>query len=134
MGGWHDSNLRVRFEETDMMGVVYYAKFLVWFEVGRINLMRDLSITVRDWEARGFRIPVVQAHADYKASARFDDEILVKTKIAEVGRTSVRFENEVYKLPGMELLCTGHTVHVLIDNEGRPVEVPDDIRSNLTSS
>ncbi len=134
MGGWHDSTLRVRFEETDTMQVVYYGKFLVWFEVGRVNLMRDLGLILREWEARGLRVPVVQAHADYKASARFDDEILVKTRIAEVGKTSMKFENEVYKLPEMKLISTGHTVHVMIDREGKPVHVPDDIRSKLISS
>jgi acyl-CoA thioester hydrolase len=131
---WHDDKLRVRFEETDTMGVVYYAKFLVWMEVGRMNLLRHVGLPYKEWVRRGFHIPVVQAHADYKASARFDDEVLVKTRVANVGRTSIKFENEIYKLPEMSLLCTGHTVHALIDDSGKAVPIPDDLRAKLTSS
>ena len=134
MPSWHESRLRVRFEETDMMGVVYYANFFTWLEVGRVNLFRDLGITLHDLASKGHHIPVVQAHADYKASARFDDEILVKTRIGRVGTSSMRFENEVYKLPQMTLLCRGHTVHAMIDGRGRPSPIPDGLRKRLGSS
>lgn len=134
MGEWHDQLLRVRFEETDTMQVVYYAKFLIWFEVGRIALLRDIGLPYKIWESKGFHIPVVQAHADYRASARFDDEVLVRTKVARVGNSSMRFENEVYKLPERKLLCTGHTVHALIGARGRAVKVPADLKAQLISS
>ena len=134
MGSWHETKLRVRFEETDMMGVVYYAKFFNWLEVGRVGLMRDVGLPYSKWESKNFHIPVVQAHADYKSSARFDEEILVKSRVASVGNSSIRFENEVYKLPQSELVCTGHTVHVLIDAQGRPTRIPDDIRAMLEAS
>lgn len=134
MGSWHETRLRVRFEETDTMQVVYYAKYFVWFEVGRMNLLRDLGLRYSDMSSRNIHIPVVQAHADYRAPAKFDDEVLVKTRIAQVGNSSVKFENEVYKLPGMELLCTGHTVHVLVNGEGRPIPLPEELREKLTSS
>jgi len=116
------------------MQVVYYGKYLTWFEVGRIGLLRDIGLAYRDWEKRGLGIPVVQAHADYRAPARFDDEVLVKTRVASLGESSIRFENEVYKLPEMQLLCTGHTVHVLVDGSGRTVRIPDEIREKLTSA
>ncbi|HME18146.1 MAG TPA: thioesterase family protein [Nitrososphaerales archaeon] len=132
MPAWHESRLRVRFEETDTMGVVYYAKFLVWMEVGRINLLRDVGWVYADWLERGLRIPVVQAHAEYKASARFDDEILVKTKVGNVTSRSVRFDTEIFKLPERTLLCVGHTVHALVDNSGKAVPFPDDVRKMLT--
>ena len=134
VGSWHEHRLRVRFEETDTAGVVYYAKFLVWFEVGRVSLLRDVGLTYTDWRNRGMSIPVVQAHADYKAPARFDDEILVRTKIAKLGEKSVTFENEVYKLPDMQLLCTGHTVQAMTDGNGKAAPIPEDIREKLTSS
>lgn len=133
MNPWHEHRLRVRFEETDTMGVVYYGKFFVWMEVGRISLLRDIGLPYKQWEGRGFHIPVVQAHADYKASARFDDEILVKTRIGSVGNKSIKFENEIFMLPELKLLCTGHTVHALIDGSGRAVPFPDDLRAKLTS-
>ncbi len=134
MGPWHESRLRVRFEETDTMQVVYYAKFLVWMEVGRVNLLRDVGLPYRDWEEKGIGIPVVQAHADYRASARFDDEILVKTRVSSIGKSSMRFENEIYKLPEMKLLCTGHTVHALAGRKGKAVPFPDELKERLTSS
>ncbi len=132
MAPWHETKLRVRFEETDNMGVVYYAKFFVWMEVGRVNLFRDLGMKPGSWAEEGFHIPVVQAHAEYKASARFDDEILVRTRVASVGTRSVRFENEISKLPEGRLLCTGHTVHAYVGGSGRAVPFPDGVRRTLT--
>lgn len=133
MGSWHEAALRVRYEETDTMGVVYYAKFLVWFEVGRVSLLRDVALPYKELEAKEISMPVVQAHADYLAPARFDDEILVKTKVGDIGKTSIRFENEVYKLPAMELLCKGHTVHVVVGKDGKPMRVPEQLRAKLSS-
>ncbi len=126
--------LRVRYEETDTMQVVYYAKYLIWFEVGRIDLLRHLGLPYANWEKKGLRIPVVEAKATYHASTRFDDEVLVKTWIAKVGNSSIRFENEVYKLPEMKLLCNGYTVHVLIDRRGKPMKIPRDIARQLSPS
>jgi len=116
------------------MQVVYYSKVFVWMEVGRVNLMRDIGLSYKDWEARGLGLPVVQAHCDYRASARFDDEIMVKTRIASIGRSSIRFENEIYRLPERLLICTGHTVHALSKRNGKSVPIPDDLRPRLTSS
>jgi acyl-CoA thioester hydrolase len=131
---WHEQRLRVRFEETDTMGVVYYAKFLTWFEVGRVGLLRDHGLGYVEWVRRGLAFPVVQAHADYRAPARFDDEVLVKTKVASVGNSSIRFENEVYKIPERSLLATGHTVHVLTDLKGAKIPFPPDLKERLTST
>lgn len=134
MGAWHEQSLRVRYEETDTMGVVYYAKFMVWMEVGRVSLLRDLGFGYKEWVKLDLGFPVVQAHADYKASARFDDEVLVKTRIASIGNSSIRFENEIYKAPEMQLLATGHTVHVLTNREGEKKPFPPEVREILTSS
>jgi acyl-CoA thioester hydrolase len=134
MGSWHESRLRVRYEETDTMGVVYYAKYLVWLEVGRVNLMREIGFGYAEWVRQEIQWPVVQAHLDYKAPARFDDEILVKTRVASIGTKSIRFENEVYKLPESTLLATGHTVHALMNKAGKTVPFTDEQKSKLTSS
>jgi len=133
MGSWHEQRLRVRYEETDTMGVVYYGKYMTWMEVGRVSLFRDVGVRSGEW-VKEFGIPVVQAHADYKASARFDDEILVKTKVASIGSSSIRFENEIYMLPEMKLLVTGHTVHVLINKKGEKIVFPHELKARLTSS
>ena len=134
MGDWHKERLRVRYEETDTMGVVYYGKFFVWMEVGRVALLRDVGFSPSDWDELGVTFPVVQAHADYKASAKFDDEVLVRTKIATVGNSSLRFENEIFKLPEMRLLATGHTVHVMTRRGGGKVPFTPELKSKLTST
>ena len=113
---------------------MYYGKYLTWLEVGRVNLMRDVGFGYREWVRHEIQFPVVQAHMDYKSPARFDDEILVKTKIASIGTKSIRFENEVYKLPEMTLLGTGHTVHALVDKHGRTIPFSDELKLKLISS
>ena len=129
----HTVKLRVRFAETDAMQVVYYAEYFVWFEVARTELFRNIGLpyTVIS-RKRGFHTPVVQAHADYKSSARYDDEVAVRVWASKVGRSSVRLDYEVTKLPEKELLCTGHTVHVLIGEDGRPKEIPADMRKKIS--
>lgn len=134
LGIWHEQRLRVRYEETDTTGVVYYAKFLVWMEVGRVSLFRDVGFGYKEWARHELEFPVVQAHVDYRASAQFDDEVLVKTRIAHIGNSSVRFENEIYKLSEMSLLATGHTVHVMTDGKGKKVPFSAELKSRLTSS
>jgi acyl-CoA thioester hydrolase len=134
MGSWHEQKLRVRYEETDTMGVVYYAKFFVWMEVGRVSLLREIGFGYSEWVKHELEFPVVQAHADYRASARFDDEVLVKTKIATIGNSSIRFENEIYKLPENTLLCTGHTIHALTDPRGKTVPFSAGLKQKLISS
>ena len=134
MGTWHKERLRVRYEETDAMGVVYYAKFLVWMEMGRVALLRQVGLGHREWVRHELEFPVVQAHADYRASARFDDEILVKTRVASIGNKSIRFENEIYKLPEEKLLATGHTIHALMNRKGETIPFSEELRSRLTSS
>jgi acyl-CoA thioester hydrolase len=134
VGSWHEQSLRVRYEETDTMGVVYYAKFFVWMEVGRVSLLRDMGFGYAEWVKQELQFPVVQAQADYRASARFDDEVLVKTRIATIGNSSIRFENEIYKVPEMKLLCTGHTIHALTGKDGETVPFSAELKERLISS
>jgi len=129
----HEIRVRVRYADTDTMQVVYYANYFVWFETGRIELLRSRGMVYRDFEKTGSYIPVVEAGAIYKAPARFDDELMIRTRVARMGNSSMRFENEVYKLPEMELLCTGHTVHVLVGADGRSRPIPEEIRSKLSA-
>ena len=129
----HEIRVRVRYADTDTMRVVYYANYFVWFETGRVELFRSQGLVYRDLERMGSYIPVVEAMASYKAPARFDDELVVRTRVAHLGNSSLRFENEIYKLPAMELLCTGHTVHVLVGEDGKARPIPDEIRTKLSS-
>lgn len=129
----HEIRVRVRYADTDTMQVVYYANYFVWFETGRVELLRSRGLVYKDLEAMGSFIPVVEAGASYKSPARFDDELLIRTRLARMGNSSFRFENEVYKLPHMELLCTGHTIHVLVGADGKSRQIPAELRSKLSS-
>ncbi len=127
----HKTKLRVRFAETDALRVAYYAEYFVWFEVARTELFRSIGVPYTEVQRRGFHTPVVQAHADYKSFARYDDELEIKSRVTKVGRSSIRLDFEVRKLPERELLATGHTVHALIGSDGRSKPIPDDIRKLL---
>jgi len=133
MGSWHEARLRVRYEETDATGVVYYGKYFVWLEVGRVALLRDVGADHREWVKHEIQFAVVQAHLDYHAPARFDDEILVRTRVASVGNKSIRFENEIYKIPEMKRLATGHTVQALVKG-GVAVPFQRELKEQLISS
>jgi acyl-CoA thioester hydrolase len=124
--------LRVRFAETDAMQVAYYAEYFVWFEVAKTELFRSRGVTYNEIRARGLYTPVVRAAADYRASAKYDDEITVRVWIGKIGRSSVRLEYEVTKGRDHELLCTGHTVHVFIGGDGKPIPVPADFKKKLS--
>ena len=132
MAAEHEIRLRVRYEETDAMRVVHYSKYFIWFEAGRMELLRSSGILFSELEKSGMFLPVVEAMAAYKAPARFDDEILLRTRIDRVGKTSIKFGNRAFKLPGETLICEGHTVHVLTDTEGHPIEIPDGFRTRLS--
>jgi acyl-CoA thioester hydrolase len=126
---WTDTTLQVRYAETDQMGVVYYANFLVWFEIGRTDFCRQHGFAYRDMEQQdGLYIMVAEARCRYKAPARYDDEILVRTCLKEIRRRVLIFAYEVYRQAAKELLAEGETVHVITDREGHPRSLPDNYR------
>ena len=120
------STVRVRYAETDKMGVVYYANYLVWFEIGRTDWLRDSGWTYRSMEETGTQLPVIEAHCEYRQGARYDDEVCVRTKAHKLSPVRIRFDYEVMR--GDEVLATGHTVHATIDMQGRPVRMPDRVK------
>jgi len=119
----------VRYAETDKMGVVYYANFLVWFEVGRTDLLRHAGWSYREMEVEGFSLPVIEAHCEYKEPARYDDELEVRTGGDLLSPIRVQFTYEIVRPADEALLATGHTVHASLDPSGRPRRLPDRIRS-----
>jgi acyl-CoA thioester hydrolase len=129
----HSVKLRARFAETDAMRVVHHTEYFVWFEVARTELLRSIGLPYTEIQKRGFNMPLVEAFASYKAPARYDDEVKVKIWANKIGRSSIRLDYEITKLPGKELLCTGHTVHVLIGSDGKPKNIPDDFREKVSS-
>jgi len=128
-GAWTSTQLRVRYAETDQMGVVYHANYLVWFEIGRTDFCRAQGFAYREMEEHdGLFIMVAEAKCRYKAPARYDDEIRVLTRLRDVRKRVLVFGYEVYRTPDEELLAEGETVHVITDREGRPRVLPEKYR------
>jgi len=119
-----ETRLRVRYAETDQMGVVYHANYLVWFEVGRVELMRQQGLNYKQLEAEeGCWIVVVEVTARYKAPARYDDELIVETTVRTVRGPVIRFGYRILRADDRHLLCEGETTHVVIgrDMKRRPI-------------
>jgi acyl-CoA thioester hydrolase len=124
--GWTSSTLRVRYAETDCMGIVYYANFFVWFEIGRTDFCRAHHFLYRDMEQQdGLYIMVAETRCRYKAPARYDDQITVRTRLTALRRRVLVFGYEVIREPDEELLAEGETVHVITDREGHPRALPE---------
>jgi acyl-CoA thioester hydrolase len=118
------STLRVRYAETDKMGVVYYANYLVWFEVARADLLRSLGWTYREMELAGISLPVIEAHCEYRHPARYDDEVVISTAATVLSPVRIRFDYEARLAADSTLAATGHTVHAAIGADRRPRRLP----------
>ncbi|HEY0873961.1 MAG TPA: thioesterase family protein [Vicinamibacterales bacterium] len=122
------TTLRVRYAETDKMGVVYYANFLVWFEVARADLLRALGWTYREMEAAGVSLPVIEAHCEYRRPARYDDEIEVRTEGQMLSPVKMKFTYTVVRRADAVISAQGYTLHAAVDPDGRPCRLPVRIR------
>lgn len=117
--------IRVRYAETDQMGVVYYANYLVWFEVGRTEWLRQAGWNYREMEGDGFALPVIEAHCVYRQSARYDDELDIRARGTRLSPVRVRFDYQVVRVTDGSVLAEGHTVHASLDPTGRPRKLPE---------
>jgi acyl-CoA thioester hydrolase len=121
-----ETRLRVRYAETDQMGVVYYANHYVWMEVGRVELCKACGFNYRDMEREdGIFLAVAESACRYRAPARFDDEVIVKTWIEEANTRTVIFQYEMRLAEGDRVLATGHTRHVFVNREMRKARLPE---------
>ena len=125
LGGYNDARVRVRYAETDQMGVVYHANYLVWFEVGRVELLRSLGFDYKQIEDDGFGIAVVEAVARYKAPAKYDDELLIRTRIHTMSGVILKFGYEVLRAADNVLLCEGETTHIVVDRAMKKSRMPE---------
>jgi acyl-CoA thioester hydrolase len=125
------SRVRVRYAETDQMGVVYYANYLVWFEVGRTEFLRNAGWSYREMEAEGYTLPVVEVQCGYRQPARYDDDIEVRTIGSLLSPVRVAFLYEVVRATDQVLLATGRTIHASLDRDGRPCRLPERVRMLL---
>lgn len=127
-----ESTLRVRYAETDAQGIVYYANYFVWFEVGRVNYLREIGFDFREREKQGLSFVIAEARCRYHASARFDDPILVRTWISQVRQRSFTFSYQVINRDTGTLLAEGETVQVMLDPKTfKPIAIPDEFRQKL---
>jgi acyl-CoA thioester hydrolase len=117
--------LRVRYAETDQMGVVYHANYFVWFEVGRCELIRAIGKSYRDLEEAGIGLPVIEAHCEYRSPARYDDELQVKTWGKLLSPARVEFHYEISRVSDGAVNAVGRTEHAAVDEAGRPCRLPN---------
>ena len=118
------TRIRVRYAETDRMGVVYYANYLVWFEVGRTEWLRATGWSYREMEHDGVSLPVIEAHCDYTQPARYDDEIEIRTRAALLSPVRIRFDYDAVRAIDGTIAASGHTVHAALDVDGKPCRLP----------
>jgi acyl-CoA thioester hydrolase len=129
MTPYAETAVRVRYAETDQMGFVYYGNYFTWFEVGRVELCRQLGFEYKQMEIEDDSfIVVAEASCRYKRPARFDDQLTIRTRIIDTQRRTVRFGYEILNAVSSELIATGETLHVICDRTGRPKSLPDKYR------
>ena len=132
LGDWHETLLRVRYAETDKMGIVYYANYLIWFEIGRTEFCRARGFSYRDMEENEDAFLVVaESYCRYKAAAFYDDELLVRTHITEMRKRSLRFGYEIVRASDDQIIAEGETGHVVTDASGRVRSFPDGYAQRL---
>jgi acyl-CoA thioester hydrolase len=129
---FHDAIVRVRYAETDQMGVVYHANYLIWFEVGRVELMRALGFEYKLMETEDdCFIVVAEASCRYLSPARYDELLRVRTRISEAGNRIVRYSYELLRDSDDHLLATGATTHVICGKDGKPKQLPTKYRDKF---
>lgn len=129
MKDFAETTIRVRYAETDQMGVVYYANYFTWFEIGRVELCRQLGFEYKQMELEDDSyIVVAEAQCRYKRPATFDDVLIIRTRVTKSQRRTVRFGYEILSQESGETIATGETLHVICDRRGRPKSLPEKYR------
>ncbi len=127
----HRAEVRVTYAETDAMGIVYYANYLRWLEVGRTELMRSLGIAYKEMEDQGTFLPVSEVFCKYHGSARYDDVLIIETSVDFLKRASIQFSYRILRKSDGNPLVTGSTLHAFVDRNGKIVKVPAILRAKL---
>ncbi len=116
-----ETTVRVRYKDTDQMGVVYYANYFIWFEVGRTEFLRDLGMSYKDLEQNELFLPVIEAYCKYKLPARYDDPLRVITRLHFIQEVRLGFQYEIIHAETGEFLVQGETTHAFVNKNGKPV-------------
>ena len=131
---YYDYEYRVRYGDTDKLGISYYANYLAWFEAARTEYFRALGFPYTECEKQGYFLPVVEAGIKYRGTSTYDDLVIVRTSVAEIGGSSIRFEYQVFESTRTKILTTGFTTHVFVDKSMKPVRVPEIVSKIVTVS
>lgn len=132
MDTWHETEVRVRYAETDQMGIVHHASFLVWFEVGRSHLCRDKGFSYKEMEDQDNALMVVaETYCRYKSPAFYEDVLTVRTKVGEVRSRSLRFFYEIHRASDELLVAEGETLHIVTDKNRKVISLPAFYRERL---
>lgn len=123
--------VRVRFGETDLMGIVHHAAYLLYCEAGRVEYLRRRGVEYLDWAARGVHLPVVEARLRYRRTARFDERLAVETRLSKLTRVTVEFSYRILRDGSDELVADGHTLLACVGDDHAPQRVPADIAELL---
>jgi len=121
----HDALVRVRYAETDQMGVVYHSNFFIWFEIGRVELLRSLGFSYRELESDGYHLPVVEVRCRYKAAALYDDTLLIRTRMVNLRPSLITFGYETIRQSDRTLLAEGESTHIVVGAEKKKVQLPE---------
>jgi acyl-CoA thioester hydrolase len=125
----YETRLRVRYAETDQMAVVYHSNYIIWFEVGRVEMLRELGISYREMEENeGIGLAVVEVRCRFKAPARYDDLILIRTRLANIRDSLLHFNYEILREEDGTLLAEGETVHLIVDASFKRMPLPEKYR------
>ncbi len=127
----HRIETRVTYAETDAMGIVYYANYLRWFEMGRTELMRNLGISYQEMENQGTYLPVSEVFCKYLVSARYDDILIIETLVDFLKRASIQFAYHILRKSDKVELVTGTTLHAFVDQKGKIVRAPASLKEKI---
>jgi len=126
------TEIRIYYADTDHEGVAYYANYLKWFEIGRTEILRQCGYDYSDIEKKNIIVPVVEVKCSYKQSAKYNDLIIIKTTIGNLGNSSIRFNYEIIRKSDNELLAEAHTINVFVDRKTmESMKIPEELRKAL---
>ena len=129
----HEHSIKIYYRDIDKMGIVYYSRYFEYFEESRTELLSSIGLEITTVENKGITLPVISSHCDFLKSAKFEDEIIIKTWINEKPRSTLKIYYEVLLNHSFDLLAKGYTVHAFLGKNGRPKKPPSEILLRLNN-
>jgi acyl-CoA thioester hydrolase len=121
----NDALVRVRYAETDQMRVVYHSNYFIWFEIGRVELLREIGFSYRELESDGYNLPVVEVRCRYKAPALYDDRLVIRTRIVNLRPSLITFSYQTIRQSDGALLAEGESIHIVVGSKKKKTPLPE---------